>query len=456
MTSQISSREGVREIAPDQAAFVAGEKVAEGAWSDVGRSDRALWGAVEGSGKTPYRVFVDIRDDFAYKCSCPSRKLPCKHALGLLLRNVDGKLETGAEPADLVQWLEGRDARAQKRRQKQAADEVEAGEAGERKRQAARKRKEKRNANAAEAVETLLDALDNVVRVGLNSAEFRKPGFWQDLAKRMTDFQTPGLANRLLEIAALDPKEEDWNEAVLRKIGILALLLEAAKRIDRASDALAAEIRAALGSTVFAADVQKNGERLEGEWLALGSATVVGRQVAAKRDWFYNVETGRYARLVQYSRDVDHFKDSYDPLHVYSGAMRFYDGVVKFRAVWENPPENKGRQKLPDGVGETFNSLVERTIAARSKAPWTINIPTVLKDVVVRPIVVKKGRSFATNWIVVDAEGRSVPARAPDNVKTEEQKNYYVQRFFEASFDAPIALFGEWDGQKLCVVSLMD
>ncbi|WP_345024954.1 SWIM zinc finger family protein, partial [Nonomuraea roseoviolacea] len=43
-----------------------------------------LFGECEGSGATPYQTCVDL-DGPAYRCGCPSRKAPCKHALGLLL-----------------------------------------------------------------------------------------------------------------------------------------------------------------------------------------------------------------------------------------------------------------------------------------------------------------------------------------------------------------------------------
>ena len=35
----------------------------------------------------------------SYACSCPSRKSPCKHALALLLRWVDGLVPPGEPPA---------------------------------------------------------------------------------------------------------------------------------------------------------------------------------------------------------------------------------------------------------------------------------------------------------------------------------------------------------------------
>ncbi|WP_211273319.1 SWIM zinc finger family protein, partial [Streptomyces hirsutus] len=79
----------VLALAPDTASRRAGSRLgAAGPWSGAGSSgEGALWGLCKGSGSKPYRTVVDLADVSgpAYECSCPSRKFPCKHALGLLL-----------------------------------------------------------------------------------------------------------------------------------------------------------------------------------------------------------------------------------------------------------------------------------------------------------------------------------------------------------------------------------
>ncbi|MRT44910.1 SWIM zinc finger family protein, partial [Xylella fastidiosa subsp. multiplex] len=83
------SADQVLALAPDAASRKAGSKLgAAGPWSEAGSSDEgAVWGLCKGSGSKPYQTVVDLADAAgpAYKCSCPSRKFPCKHALGLLL-----------------------------------------------------------------------------------------------------------------------------------------------------------------------------------------------------------------------------------------------------------------------------------------------------------------------------------------------------------------------------------
>src|SRR5215211_7519218 len=75
--------EQVLTLAPDPASANAGKKLANAkSWQNLGQSAIALWGECQGSAL--YQVRVDLRDT-TVRCSCPSRKFPCKHGLGLLV-----------------------------------------------------------------------------------------------------------------------------------------------------------------------------------------------------------------------------------------------------------------------------------------------------------------------------------------------------------------------------------
>ncbi|WP_449352595.1 SWIM zinc finger family protein, partial [Streptomyces shaanxiensis] len=117
----------VLALAPDAASRKAGSKLgAAGPWSEAGSSEEGtVWGLCKGSGSKPYQTVIDIADAAgpAYKCSCPSRKFPCKHALGLLLlwAGGEGAVPPGPAPDWAEQWIEGRRQRAQEKRAAGAA-----------------------------------------------------------------------------------------------------------------------------------------------------------------------------------------------------------------------------------------------------------------------------------------------------------------------------------------------
>ena len=111
------SADSVLALAPDDSSRRAAATLARPApWDGAGASADLVWGLCAGSGKNPYQVVVDLADP-AFKCSCPSRKFPCKHALALLMLWSAGTVPDAAEPADYARtWQEARQAKAERSR----------------------------------------------------------------------------------------------------------------------------------------------------------------------------------------------------------------------------------------------------------------------------------------------------------------------------------------------------
>ncbi|MEV0613055.1 SWIM zinc finger family protein [Nonomuraea sp. NPDC050404] len=109
------SRDQVLALAPDASSQKAAQGVSgAGKWSVRGTTGTVLYGECKGSGSKPYLAAVDLTEP-AYRCSCPSRKFPCKHALGLLLLwSADGVPVREAAPQWVTEWMEGRAERAEK------------------------------------------------------------------------------------------------------------------------------------------------------------------------------------------------------------------------------------------------------------------------------------------------------------------------------------------------------
>lgn len=110
------TEEQIIQLAPDAASVKAGKGLASpGKWVLLACSERAVWGHCQGSGKNPYQTAIDL-NDIAFKCSCPSRKFPCKHGLGLLLlfASKPELFEQAEEPDWVATWLSKRGVKAEK------------------------------------------------------------------------------------------------------------------------------------------------------------------------------------------------------------------------------------------------------------------------------------------------------------------------------------------------------
>ena len=112
-------------LAPDASSRRAAAGLAgPSSWSCAGAADGLVWGLCAGSGKDPYQAVVDVAGP-SYKCSCPSRKFPCKHVLALLLAWANGTVPEQEGPSDYAHsWQAGRSAAARRAAaaQRKAAD----------------------------------------------------------------------------------------------------------------------------------------------------------------------------------------------------------------------------------------------------------------------------------------------------------------------------------------------
>src|SRR5437870_9341638 len=99
----------VLKLAPDGSSAGAARRLSLSAvWSQAGSSGSLLWGRCQGSAREPYQVTIDLNEP-SFRCTCPSRKHPCKHGLALLLlwAEGDGSVADDARPADVAaEWVQ--------------------------------------------------------------------------------------------------------------------------------------------------------------------------------------------------------------------------------------------------------------------------------------------------------------------------------------------------------------
>src|SRR5215471_14442844 len=175
--------EAVLALAPDPGSASSAKGLAKASqWQNLGRDDFSLWGEVQGSGKTPYQARIDLREP-AFKCSCPSRKFPCKHGLALLLIHVNepNALKPGERPAWVNDWISGRDQRSEKKAEKATGNAEPADP------KAKERRAEKREGRIESGLEQLQTWLRDLMRVGLGAAKSQPPTYWENMAARLVD-----------------------------------------------------------------------------------------------------------------------------------------------------------------------------------------------------------------------------------------------------------------------------
>jgi hypothetical protein len=227
----------------------------------------------------------------AFRCSCPSRKFPCKHALGLLLLLAEDAVPDGQRPEWVQEWLDSREQRAERAAARSARPDRPPDP------EAQARRALRREERVAGGVEELRRWLADLVRRGLAEAQRESWEFFEQPAARMVDAQAPGLASRVRRIASARVGGDEWAQRTLEEAGLLGLLLEAYGRLDELPEATRVDVRQQIGWTVPSEQVLA-GERVRDAWASLGQVVVEDERLRSQRTWLHGMRTGRSALLL--------------------------------------------------------------------------------------------------------------------------------------------------------------
>ena len=357
--------EQIARLAPDDASNKAANSlVRPDKWPLLHHNDRALWGHCQGSGKNPYQTAVDMGEP-AFKCSCPSRKFPCKHALALLLlyaRHTD-RFSAADAPDWLTNWLEKRDQNKETKATKTAKPAASPDPAAQQKRLAARQKK------AADGLSDLRLWLDDILRNGLVALRGNLNQRCRDMAKRMIDAQLGGVAAELQTIAELPA---DAGERLFYRLSRLSLLAENYARLAELPPEAQAETLGRLGFPVAKETVLAE-PGITGLWWHTGTVISEIDRGEAHAYWLYDGASGRFACILDFI--IRGAPGAPPPvLHggVYAGELCYYPGIANLRALpktWEitaaPPPLAPASQTIAQafaGVQQTYaeNPLHER------------------------------------------------------------------------------------------------
>ncbi|WP_280406650.1 DUF5691 domain-containing protein [Nocardia carnea] len=423
MTQRWSENQ-VTALAPDASSLTAARKLA-GKWTGTGWCDTALWGLCAGSGKTPYQTIVDLSGP-AFRCSCPSRKFPCKHALSLLLLWSGGAVGESGETADFAaEWIGRRVVKAAAPRKSRVPSAA-----------AAQQRHERVAAGVAELDTWLADQ----IRTGLARTD-RSPAAFEAVAARMVDAQAPNIAAVLRRMPAAVVGRSNWPEVVLGRFAWLRLLLTAHAKLDALAAPLAATVRAHIGYPVAAETVLAE-PPVRDRWVTMGMRTGEEDRLHTRQSWLYGVRTGRWALLVDHSHGSPSFSAQVPPIGLVTETdLHFYPGAAPLRALagaagpGAAVPDTGGIAAT-SGAGTIADALHAFAVAAAAD-PWLESWPVLLRAVV--------PTRTADDWLLAEPDGTSIPL-------VEPARPWQLLAF---SGGRPITVFGLWNGRRLEAVSVL-
>jgi hypothetical protein len=383
----VLSPDRIAALVPDRSSLDAARKLLQpGNWPLRAREAAGglVWGECQGSASAPYRICLDSAD-LGSRCSCPSRKFPCKHALALmwLFAERPGEFQAGEPPDWVREWVG-------KRRGKAAGTgKAAAGETSETPGQApaapcigleplpeapqeisfqdekaeakSRAQRERLRQAREEAILSGLDDLDRWIadrlEAGLAGFAAAAPAQCRMTARRLVDAKAPGLAALVDEIpqTLLSLPEPMRTPYLVETLGGLHLLACAYRNQESLPPGLREDVRRLIGWTVERASLLADPASLRGEavW------RVVGQRSEIRPDGLRSFETWLAA------------------------CDRPESGIPGFALLLDFAPVSAGPIASPFEVGEAFRAgLVFYPSAAPLRAVIASRLPGPVEDAV--------------------------------------------------------------------------
>ena len=431
MAIQLTANQ-VTAMAPDASSASAGKKLGDPKhWKNLGIDEQALWGECQGSALYQVRI---VPSTLTIRCSCPSRKQPCKHGLGLLLLAVNHpETLTNTEPPEWVtDWLAKQAATIKRKEtleENKAAGKVSTTSA---------KTAEKRLRQVAAGIEHLDRWLNDLVRNGIGTLETQPTTFWESQAARMVDNQAPGLASRLRRMATIPNSDAVWPEKLLAQLGLLALLLETFQKLDQFEPAFQEDIRQLIGWTVKEDEVIVSGEHVTDDWLFLGQLVEETERGKNQRTWLLGRKTKRSALVLQFSYAGQPFAETYALGSRQKATLAYWPGIQPQRALLHKRESEylSIQERLPGHA--TCAAFLDEVAVTLAQSPWRERFLCVLQDAV--PFY----EPAHNQWWIYDQQQQAMPL---------QHKDHWL--LLALSGGHPVDFVGEWNGETLLPLGVL-
>ncbi|CAN5601549.1 SWIM zinc finger family protein [soil metagenome] len=428
--------EQILELAPDSSAAKAGRDLATTSkWKNLGQSEQSIWGECQGSGAKPYQTRADLTGP-AFKCSCPSRKFPCKHSLALALLCCANatSFEEKEPPAWVSEWLATRGSKKRK-----DSDVEKSPEQQEESLAAKDKRKQERFSRVQAGIEELELFMSDVMRQGIGAVKKQPFAFWKNRAARLVDAQAPGLARLVSECAEIIARSSDWEDALIDKLATINLICRAFLKLEELSSELKADVLTAIGFNQSQEELLAGaGKCIDDLWLVVGQYSYTQDRLRVQRNWLWGKNSGQLALVLGFAHGTAPFDTMLIPGIFYQGELVFYQGSLPQRALVKSKISEPAVAPIVSGLTSVAAALSSYA-SDLAKTPWLDTVPFLMQEVI--PLKGSDGK-----WWLVDQEKNGLP------LIVKEDTGWQLLSY---SGGQALSLFGEWDGTTLKPLAAM-
>lgn len=432
------TQQKIEELAPNAAAAKNGrDLLKKNKFSNLKiSSDKDLiWGECAGSGKNPYACSADYIDEGnpVFRCNCPSRQFPCKHALGLLYAYEanSGAFTVDDIPEDILSKRE----KIEKKQEKKAQVKESIKEKADKPKKINKAAFVKKADTQLVGLEMAHKMLKDITLTGLSSIDAKIKKMLRDQIKELGNYYITGVQtafnNLLLEFD--DVANEEYTRVIDQINYIWALLKKAEDYLNKrkedpeATPELDSAIEEQIGYTWTLIELMQYGlyeENAELVQLSFNSYDNSARKEYVDEGIWLNLKTGKIYKTKNYRpyRAAKYIKEDNSNFNILQiNEIYIYPGDQNPRVRWE--AENIKERKLEAGDLAKIRSFASQNYPETIKAVKnTIKNPLMDKHPVVL-IALNKASLNGNDLAVDDKDGNKLTIRDIDEREVSPTTN---------------------------------
>ncbi len=327
-------------------------------WISLEGNGEWLWGEYKTAYGDQFKMAVRLEPPL-FKCSCKSRRRPCKHSLGLVLLFLN-RPDAWTVKEDLPEWL----LLQIQSKEPSKTLKVNLGQ------------QEKRIALMDQGVAELEKWLLNIVQQGV--AQYTNYDDWENIATRMVDAKLGTIARRLRYCQSLF-EHENWLDDVIKELGSLYLFVRAWQQKIHLTNPQKKALLQVAGWNIRKENVLKS-TAVNDNWLVLGLSIGSEDKLTFRRTWLLGENTKRLALILDFSFGNRGFEDHWVVGAVLSGELVYYPGEGAFRALFKSYQSSREPYDLKPSY-QNLNELGDDYSRTLALSPWILSFPCLLSDV---------------------------------------------------------------------------
>jgi hypothetical protein len=431
----------IMEYAPTVAAAKNGHNlVQKNKFSNLKISaDKTLiWGECAGGEKNPYSCSADFIDETqpVFRCNCPSRQLPCKHAIGLLYAfEANNIFQIADIPEDIISKRE----KLEKRHEKKKPDNETVKENTESRKKGSIVTLVKKIETQLSGVKIAEKILKDLIQSGLSSVDAKISQSLQIQIKELGNYYINGIQTAFndLMIELLAVKEGEYTGVINQINYIFALLkksteyLNQRKKEPEDKPELESAIEEQIGYVWKLTELMQYGlweENAEIMQLSFNTYDNPARKEWVDEGIWINMKNGKIYKTNNYRpyRAVKHIKAENSSFGMLKLKEIFiYPGSLNPRIRWlpeallEKRYDNNNMNKIISFASANYAEII-KSVKNSIKNPLMDKCPVVL-------LALHKVYLNDENPVIEDKEGNKLTLKDRENVdfsSTAQLKNF--------------------------------